>query len=131
MNQGFIFESVASEISANYELYPILCNHYSLDSAFVQKVSALIHRSETQARDVFDLDHLLGRGAKQETLPSDLRSQLDQAIENTLSLSHGDYKSQVVAFLPGEYQAAYGTEEAWNQLQGRLIHLFEILKEKP
>jgi predicted nucleotidyltransferase component of viral defense system len=47
---------------AYYELYPILSHHYCLNDAFAQKVNALVHRTETQARDVFDLDHLLGRG---------------------------------------------------------------------
>jgi len=39
-----------------------MVNHYSIQSMFRQKVRALALRSETQARDVFDLYFLIGSG---------------------------------------------------------------------
>ena len=44
-----VYEQIDLQLIQSHELYPILCNHYSRDSAFLQKASALIHRNETQA----------------------------------------------------------------------------------
>ena len=46
-----------------YRLPPLMLSHYDAAAAFRQKVGALAGRAETQARDVFDLHHLLGIGA--------------------------------------------------------------------
>lgn len=135
IDQNFIYEAVDAEMRATYQLYPILCNHYALESAYIQKFNALIHRTETQARDIFDISHLLDMGVRSEVISGELRSNLDQAIENTMSISFEDYKSQVVVFLSPEYQQHYGTSLKWDQIQERLIQAFEGIrtnkKEKP
>lgn len=58
------FEAIDPAIIAMYELQPMMANHYPKQVAYQQKVRALIDRKELQARDVFDLDLLLGSGVK-------------------------------------------------------------------
>src|SRR6266404_640314 len=62
-DEGVAFEAVDPEVAHLHRLRPILTTHYTLEPAFAQKVEALIHRTETQARDVFDLKLLLDAGA--------------------------------------------------------------------
>ena len=51
-DESVAFEAVDPEITRLHRLRPILTTHYTLEAAFAQKVEALIHRAETQARDV-------------------------------------------------------------------------------
>jgi predicted nucleotidyltransferase component of viral defense system len=124
------YEPVDSQLTQTYALYPILCNHYSRASAVVQKVGALIHRTETQARDVFDLDLLLTGSGDPLKVPRKLSSDLDQAIETALSISYASYKAQVVAYIAPEYQKAFGTQDAWDQMQERVMNRLTALKER-
>lgn len=131
MKTGFEYSPIDADITRSYQLYPVLANHYQLDAAFSQKVSALIHRAETQARDVFDLDLLLKAGANSKMLPFDLKSQLSDAVENAMSISYTDYKSQVVAYLDASNQEFFSTKAAWNQIQESVINHFENAVNKP
>lgn len=119
------FESVDSELLVAYQLYPVLSNHYQLRAAFKQKVAALILRTETQARDLFDLFHLLERGMSQNEFQFSSSGDQDQAISNALSIGFSDYRSQVVAYLNAEYRDYFGTKEKWADIQERLIAVFE------
>ena len=130
MKNGIEFTPVESEIISTYELYPILSNHYSLNAALTQKIEALLNRTQTQARDVFDLHHLLEATAKLDKIPKDLKGQLGQAIENLISISFDDYKSQVVSYLNPEYQKYFGTHAKWNAIQERLVESFESAGER-
>jgi hypothetical protein len=131
MENGCKFESVDSELIFNYQLYPILANHYELSWALSQKIEALVHRTEIQARDIFDIFHLLGIGAKSSAISDDLRALLGDAIENTMFISYSNYKSQVVSYLKEEYQNFFGSESKWNEMQERAIQVFEQAKKGP
>jgi len=125
MKDSLTYGPVDPEIIASYSLYPVLCNHYTLGSALAQKIEALIDRTETQARDVFDIHQLLLQGANAENLSGELRSRLSEAIENTMSISYGDYKGQVVSYLKSEYQDDFGKESYWGKIQEKIIQIFE------
>jgi len=60
MSEEAKFEAIDPAIVAMYELQPMMTNHYAKQVAYQQKVQALINRKELQARDVFELDLLLG-----------------------------------------------------------------------
>jgi predicted nucleotidyltransferase component of viral defense system len=124
------YEAVDADVISAYSLYPVLCTHYTRDAAVAQKVAALIHRTETQARDVFDLDLLLRGPGKPERLPGGLRVDLDRAIENCVSISYADYKAQVVSYLAIEYQDAFGSEDAWNRMQENVLRALEREREE-
>jgi hypothetical protein len=67
------------------------------------------------ARDVFDLHLLLTGSADVEAsrLDAALRAT---AIERALSVDFGMFKSQVLAYLPVEHQAAYNSKRTWEQM---------------
>lgn len=120
------FDPIDSYIISIYNLQSFYANHYTGQAAVLQKIEALIGRSVTQARDIFDLHLLFNQGIK-IILPFD-RNQMDMktAVSNALSISFGDFSSQVVSFLSPEYQEQYRDEEIWNRIQLSVIeHLQE------
>lgn len=122
IDPGALLEPVNGQLVAAYGLSPILANHYSKETALLQKVSALAHRSETQARDVFDLKLLIDAGAKPPDKDRKLAAEFSSAGERAGSISFGEFKSQVVAYLPPEWQEYYRTAKAWNKLQEQVIN---------
>ena len=114
------FEAIDPELIHTYRLYPILVNHYLQETAFIQKVDALIHRSETQARDIFDLELLMNRGVQPQHLPEALRKDLPLAVENALKIDFPAFKAQVVAYLMEEYQQHYNSPQVWAHLQTKV-----------
>ena len=111
----------------------VLVNHYPAVHAIEQKVGALAERSETQPRDVFDLDHLFREypSAFQEAklAPGVIR----QVLDRVRALSYADYQNLVVDYLEEEVELVYGTQAAWegiqrsvgSQLEARLKELEE------
>lgn len=128
MTEEVLFEPIDTEIIHGYKLYPILTNHYILQAAFNQKVSALIHRTETQARDIFDLKLLISQGATIKKLPADLKSKIDQAINNLSNINFSEFKGHVVAYLSQEYQDYYDSLKQWKEIQSDVTH--ELLSDK-
>lgn len=108
-------EAVPSHIVAPYALRSPSVQHYTEDAAAEQKVEALAGRSETQARDVFDLDLLLRR----RPLPADsLDSQvLANASDRALQLPFAAFRDQVLPFLDPEVVELYDTQASWEQMQ--------------
>jgi predicted nucleotidyltransferase component of viral defense system len=121
IDPGVLLEPVNGQLVAAYGLSPILANHYGKETAFLQKVSALAHRSETQARDVFDLKLLVDAAAKLPAADEKLAMEFSLAIERALSISFDEFKAQVVAYLPPEWQEYYGRPEAWDKLQEQVV----------
>lgn len=125
LDEGVIFESVDHELTNRYGLYPILANHYIQQTAFFQKIDALIHRTETQARDIFDLHLLLARGVVSQNFPEFLQKNLDVAVKNALSIDFAAFKAQVVAFLMEEYQEYYNSSKIWEEIQTQVALVLE------
>jgi len=119
ISEPVVFEPVDSLLMRDYQLTPILASHYPAEAAFRQKINALIFRSQTQARDVFDLDHLLrcGVSTKGMVLPSQWRD----AQQNAMSISYDVFKSQVLAYLAPEYQSQYEARETWDDMVLRVV----------
>jgi hypothetical protein len=119
MTDPVVFGPVDPLLIRDYQLTPILANHYPAESAFLQKVNALIHRSQTQARDVFDLDHLIRAGASAQGV---VRSpHWREAQQNAMGLSYSAFKSQVVSYLAPDYQAHYDRPEIWDAMVLRVV----------
>lgn len=112
------FEAIDTMISSKYQLNPIFASHYTAEIAFQQKLRALVGRNETQARDVFDLFHLIGLGIQKPQLTS---QEVKKIEEHALSLTYEEFKSQVVAYLPPEYHSQYDDSSVWDQLVLRVL----------
>ena len=114
------FVKIDPELIQKYKMYPIMTNHYTLKAAFNQKINALINRTETQARDVFDLLLLIDSGASLQHLDSNLKNKISIAIENLLSIDFTMFKSQVVGYLSSEYQNYYNKPKIWQEIQHKI-----------
>lgn len=109
-----VLEPVAERIVAPYALRAPTVQHYTADAATEQKVEALARRSETQARDVFDLDLLLRR---QPLVAGSIGSRvLKHAAERALELPFDACRDQVLPFLDHEVTELYDAA-AWEQMQ--------------
>jgi predicted nucleotidyltransferase component of viral defense system len=110
----FQLAPVPGDVVAPYALRPPAVQHYLLEPATEQKVAALALRTETQARDVFDLDMLLRRGGlKEEAVAEGMR---ERAAEAALALTWTDFQTQVVPFLDPAVVDLYD-QGAWNTMQ--------------
>jgi predicted nucleotidyltransferase component of viral defense system len=113
--QRHVLEPVPGRIVAPYALRAPTMQHYTADAATEQKIKALAGRSETQARDVFDLDLLLRR---QPLAPGTIDSQiLERAAERGLALPFDAFRDQVLPFLDPEVVELYDTPATWEQMQ--------------
>lgn len=123
---GVLFEAIDPGIVRIHNLRSILASHYGLEAAFAQKIDALASRSQTQARDIFDLA-LLAERAGSTFKPQKNNEKAVVAADNAMSITFDQFKSQVVAYLPSDYQDYYGMRETWNTLQETILKILENL----
>ena len=123
---GIEFGPADNEIVADYHLRPVIVSHYGLETAFKQKIEALLNRKEIQARDIFDLEFLSQRGAKGSAVKMD-KERLTQASEIASSVSHDQFLSQVVSYLLPEYHEYYRSRKTWDKIQEHVIRTMEAL----
>jgi predicted nucleotidyltransferase component of viral defense system len=128
LDAGAVLEPVNGEITRRYRLYSVLFVHYSAQAAFCQKVAALAGRTETQARDVFDLKQLLDAGAGHDPLPEDSARQLIRAVENAMTVGYDAFAGQVLAYLEPEHQTDYAERAVWEALQEEVVNALEALQ---
>jgi predicted nucleotidyltransferase component of viral defense system len=115
--EDYLLEAVRREVVRPYGIPAPTLNHYSARAAIRQKIQALGGRAEPQARDIWDLDHLLRTtGADPRPLTPVLTRALELAVERALSLPFDVYKAQVVPYLTAEDQEVYGTADAWARM---------------
>jgi hypothetical protein len=102
-----------------------MASHYRANAALRQKIGALAHRRELQARDVFDVHHLIAAGAGEQGLPGVDRQEIARARANALAIEFATFTSQVLAFLPPEDQAHYRSRAVWDTL---VLEVVEFLQ---
>jgi predicted nucleotidyltransferase component of viral defense system len=122
------YDPIDRDLLRRYALPSTLAQHYGATAAVVQKVAALVHRAETQARDVFDLAHLFARaGTAAIPLEDHERAIVPLAIERAMSVSYDDYSGQVLAFLEEEHRRPHASRAAWELLQNEVVARLEEL----
>ena len=122
MDGDIAYTGIDTELLTQYHLYPIICNHYTHNTAVIQKIKALIGRTETQARDLFDLKWLLDQ-ASFNNISIFSVADITTAIHNSNGVTYEDYKGQVVAYLMEQYQAFYGTRNKWDEIRSQVIKM--------
>ena len=110
------FESVDPRLIRAYQLPPFMASHYRANAALRQKIGALANRRELQARDVFDVHHLIAGGAGAQALHGVDPQEVEKARANALAIDFATFKSQVLAFLPPEDQAHYDSQAVWDTM---------------
>lgn len=123
-----VLSNVGMKICQKYRLPPIRLPHYALKEAMAQKLLALAMRSQTQARDIFDLYLLLHHGSPELSSYFE-KNILSQAEEALLSVSFDDYKSQVVNFLEPDEQVIYNNKDYWATISGGVFEYIHEIKK--
>ncbi len=123
-------DPVPSRIVSNYGLRPPTLLHYTAPAATEQKVRALALRTETQARDVFDLD-LLFRAHPDAVAKGAVRSAtLDDAAQRCVELPFEAFRAQVIPFIEPDVADLYDDVESWQQMQSFVVdRLMELDNE--
>lgn len=95
-------------------------NHYPAPVAIAQKVGALCDRSQTEPRDVFDLDHLFRHYPDAlVTVALDRRSR--QAASIAENITYERYHELVEPYLDETIVDLYSGQEAWMDMRIRVI----------
>lgn len=110
-----VTSAVSRELTVTYQLRSIFMQHYDANAALQQKIKALILRKETQARDIFDIYHLL-QTQKVEVSNKFTPDELQKAIENALAINFSEFKSQVISYLEPSYQSQYDNTDVWGTI---------------
>lgn len=116
LDEGVEFGSIDAEVIRFHQLPPLLVSHYDAATAFRQKLGALAGRREIQARDVFDLHHLIAIGAGVRAIDDVGRRIARQASANALTIDFATFKSQVLAYLHPDEQARYDSAPVWETI---------------
>ena len=125
LDEGIDFGSVDPSVARACQLTPLMLSHYGPPAAFRQKVRALAGRAETQARDVFDLHHLLTVGGTEGALAALDRGEAERASANAMAVDFGMFKSQVLSYLPPEDQASFDSPSVWDTV---VLEVVEALR---
>jgi hypothetical protein len=124
LEEGVEIGSVDAVVARAYRLPPFMVSHYDLAAALRQKAEALAGRRETQARDVFDLYHLLARGAALREWPRG-GDAAERACANAMTVDFDAFKSQVLSYLEPEAQAQYDSPSVWDTI---VLEVVEALR---
>lgn len=113
---GAEFEVVPDAIVMPYALQAPTVFHYLETPAIDQKIAALALRSETKARDVFDLELLFRqRAARGDGLTGLDATHASAAAERTLQIRYSNFTTEVAPFLDAELAELYGPPE-WDDM---------------
>lgn len=125
---GAQLEKIDPGITKAFGASAILATHYLTPAAVRQKVHALAERSETQPRDVFDLNVLLARQDAPDKLDQEAASWIEAAVRNASELTYDQYVALVVAYLEPAHAELYGSREAWETMQLEVVERLEALQ---
>ena len=110
------FAVVPNEIVQPYAIQAPSVHHYRETAAIDQKIAALALRSETKARDIFDLDLLLRQRRAVQTDVTGLDgTYAAEAAERALSIPFANFTTEVAPFLKAELAELY-EESDWDAM---------------
>ncbi|MBL8024447.1 MAG: nucleotidyl transferase AbiEii/AbiGii toxin family protein [Elusimicrobia bacterium] len=111
-------------------LPPFVAAHYGPKEMIAQKIRALGSPSRVAARDLFDLHHLYSQFPrtpfqKFDDLTSEER---ERAVNKANGFSLGDFREQVLPFLPEDLETLYGNPAGFQMMKETVErHLAESL----
>ncbi|MHB2027382.1 MAG: nucleotidyl transferase AbiEii/AbiGii toxin family protein [Acidimicrobiales bacterium] len=110
------FEVIPEAVLNNYGVSSISLLHYGQTAALEQKIAALALRSETKARDVFDLELLFRLHRVAGSPPLDNAHALSGAAR-AQEVMYQNFCSEVLPFLDDDVAALYQSEATWNSMR--------------
>lgn len=109
-------------------LRAVRAQHYLPPAAIRQRITALSQRSETEPRDVFDLDFLFARYPR-SIQPGDVDPVLlDDAIGDAVAIGYDAYEEMVLDFLEDEIVEIYARPEVWEDMVLGVVARLESLR---
>ena len=99
----------------DYGISSISLSHYQQTAALEQKIAALALRSETKARDVFDIELLLRLHRVAGSPRLDNTHALDAAARAP-EVTYQSFRSEVLPFLDDDVAALYENEATWTSM---------------
>ena len=116
VNHDRIYETIPRQVVEPYAIRPASLSHYGPVAALEQKIAALALRSETKARDVFDLE-LLFRLRRTSDQPQAVDvSHAPLAALRAREITYASFRSEVVPFLDPDIAALYDGHEQWKNM---------------
>lgn len=116
VNHDRIYETIPRQVVEPYAIRPASLSHYGPVAALEQKIAALALRSETKARDVFDLE-LLFRLRRTSDQPQAVDvSHAPLAALRAREVTYASFRSEVVPFLDPDIAALYDGNEQWKNM---------------
>ena len=130
--RGFCGEAavqpVEDAVLRPYKLPPLVVPHYDIHSAIIQKIGALAARAVVQARDIFDLYILAPQYRHNKREGFDInKDKIEAAHKNMFTVTYGQFKDVVVAYLLPEDQAIYANKELWDEIVLKAANFIEEL----
>lgn len=121
-------DQVPDEIVRPYALRPPTVMRYLPAAMIEQKIVALAGRTETQARDVFDLE-LLFRGWPEAVAAGVVPARrLEAAAERAMALPFEAYRDLVTRFLEPDVRELYDRRGTWDQMQAHVVERLMALR---
>ncbi len=121
------FGAVPNDVVKPYGLLSPSALHYLPTAAINQKIAALALRSETKARDIFDLDLLLRqRHADGSDLTGLDPTHAADAADRALSIPFANFASEVAPFLDADLAALYDAAQ-WEAMRIAVANDLEAL----
>lgn len=121
-------EQVPDEIVRPYALRPPTVMRYLPAAMIEQKIAALAGRTETQARDVFDLELLLRRWPDAVASGAIPARRLEAAAESAMHLPFESYRELVIRFLEPDARELLDRRDTWDQMQVRVVEKLLALR---
>jgi hypothetical protein len=123
---GIRTERIDVEVARRLARTAYYAAHYDATAASRQKIDALANRTETQARDLFDLHLLDSRGGVDSSLLSSLGPEVrERAITNASSIEYADFEGQVLEYLEDDAAREFGSEQRFHEMRRSVLQLLE------
>lgn len=122
------FEAARDDVGRAIGLRIVKAEHYLPPAAIRQKIGALARRSETEPRDVFDLDLLLGAYPEAVHAGEIDRDTLETAANNAMAIPYEAFRELVVDFVEDDFVDVYGRPEVWTDMVLGLVQKLEALQ---
>jgi len=112
----YALEAARSDIGRATGLRVVKANHYLATAAIRQKIQALAERSDSEPRDVFDLD-LLFAGHPDAVKAGDVDGALAvKAIDAAFAIPFEAFADLVVDYLEEDFVEIYNRPEVWDEM---------------
>lgn len=121
-------EVLTPTVGREVGLRAIRVQRYLPPAAIRQKIKALAERSQTEPRDVFDLDLLFARYPDAVEHGAIDRTLVERAIESTFAIEYGAFEELVVAYLEEDFLAIYRRPEVWDEMVLKVTGALERLR---